>query len=127
MRERTFTITDERQLGFALGFIPKQPLPLEVTVRPYKPQRSDSQNRRLWKLHGEASKVTGYTPEELHEEALCRHFGYTEQVRSNPWTGEMETKRVPMKRSSSRNKPEFAAFMEGVELFYGQTLGVWLE
>lgn len=127
MQERTFTITDERQLGFALGFIPRQPLPLEVTVRPYKPQRSDSQNRRLWLLHGKASEVTGYTPEELHEEALCRHFGYTEQQRVNPWTGEIEHKRVPMKRSSARNKAEFAAFMEGVEIFYGQTLGVWLE
>jgi len=124
---RTFTITDERQLGFALGFIPKQPLPLEVTVRPYSPTRTSVQNRRLWALHGKASEFTGYTPEELHEEALCRHFGYREVVRVNPWTKESETKREPLKRSSQRNRKEFAAFMEATELFYATELGVWLE
>lgn len=127
MIERTLIITDQIQLWYALGYIPRQPLPLEVTVRPHKPQRSDLQNRRLWKLHGLAGEVTGYTTDELHEEALCRHFGYTEQQRTNPWTGEIETKRIPMKRSSSRNKPEFATFMEATEILYGQTLGVWLE
>jgi hypothetical protein len=34
--------------------------------------------------------------------------------------------RVPLKRSSTRDKKEFAEFMDFVENFYGSEFGVWL-
>lgn len=98
----------------------------ETVPIPLREQRSIPQNKRLWLLYTAASEVTGYTPEELHEEMLCAHFGYTVVECKSPWTGEIETKRRPLKRSSTRDKVEFAKFMEFVEMFYGEKLGVWL-
>lgn len=77
-------------------------------------------------LHTAASEVTGYTPDEMHEEALCKHYGYTEQERKDLFTGEIVIKRVPLKRSSTRDTKEFAKFSEFVENWYGSEFGVWL-
>ena len=125
-QERTFQVETEQQRDMLSRFALRQPLPFQAAFGPLRSQRSLPQNARLWKLHSLASEVTGYTPEELHEEMLCAHFGYSERERTNPWTGEIEIKRVPLKRSSVRDTKEFAAFMEFVENFYGATLGVWL-
>lgn len=77
-------------------------------------------------LHTAASEVTGYGKDEMHEEALCKHFGYTEVERKDLLTGEILTKRIPLKRSSTRDKKEFAEFMEATETWYGSEFGVWL-
>lgn len=100
--------------------------PLKVTIEEYHEKRSDSQNKRLWALHTLASEVTGYTPEEMHELALCEHFGSAEKECKNPWTGDIEIKRVPLKRSSARDVKEFAKFMEATENLYVTKLGVFL-
>jgi hypothetical protein len=57
----------------------------------------------------------------MHEEALCRHFGYTEHRMPTGWI-----KRVPLKRSSVREKKEFSEFMESTEAWYASEFGVWL-
>ena len=126
MPERCFQVTTEAQREWLSRFVVRQPLPYQAVVGELKEQRTITQNARLWLLHTAASGVTGYTPEEIHEEMLCAHYGYTEKERTNPWTGEIETKRVPNKRSRTRDKKEFAKFMEFVENFYGERLGVWL-
>lgn len=124
--ERQFQVTAEQQRDFLLRFLPKQQLPLLVTVGPLRKRRTSKSNARLWALHSAASELTGYTPAEAHEEMLCAHYGYTEKERKNPWTGEIEIKRIPLKRSSTRDPQEFAKFMDFVERFYGDNLGVWL-
>ena len=124
--ERQFQVTAEQQRDFLLRFLPKQQLPLLVTVGPLRKRRTSKSNARLWALHSAASELTGYTPEEAHEEMLCAHYGYTEKERKNPWTGKIEIKRIPLKRSSTRDTQEFAKFMDFVERFYGDNLGVWL-
>lgn len=94
--------------------------PWQITVAPYRKQRSEAANRRLWALHTLAAKVTGYSPDEMHEFALCRHFGHRDVK-----IGKL-TMRFPLKRSSARNTKEFAEFMESTEAFYISDFGVWL-
>lgn len=124
MEPRIFIIEDADQLDRLAQFIGRQvkQLPLEVTVKNYVPKRSNPQNSRFWKLHALASQETGDTPEDLHEMALCRFFGYTEHKRLDG-----TIKRVPLKRSSQRDKEEFGKLMEQTEIFYATELGVWLQ
>lgn len=126
MNERKFLVESDRQKEQFLAFLSRQPLPFQASLGPIRETRSLNQNARLWLLHTAASEVTGYTPDEMHEEALCKHFGYTEQERKDLFTGEILMKRVPNKRSSTRDKAEFAQFMEATEIWYGNELGCWL-
>lgn len=126
-QERTFQVTTEQQRAMLAAFVTRQPIPFQAALGPLREQRSTNQNSRLWALHTAASQVTGYTPDEMHEEALCKHFGYSEVERKDLFTGEITNKRVPLKRSSTRDKKEFAEFMESTEIWYGSTFGVWLE
>lgn len=109
-----------------IGKLPANAL-WDVTIEKHVERRSNDQNARLWKLHTLAGEVTGYSAEEMHEHALCRHFGFTEDERKDLFTGEITVKRTPNKRSSKRNKKEFAQFMEATEAWYIAELGVFLE
>ena len=125
MTERRFVLHSAAILDHMVAFLSKHlggDRPLEVIVRPYIEKRSLEQNARLWLLHTAAAKVVGCSPEDMHEDMLCAMFGYTE-VRMP--SGDL--KRVPLKRSSARNRKEFAEFMEYVESFYIRELGVWLD
>lgn len=122
MDSRTFTPETEAQRDYLARFIAKQPLPFQCEVGPVREARSLTQNARLWLLHTAAADVTGCSPARMHEDMLCEHYGYTEKRLPS---GDLE--RVPLKRSSARDKKEFAVFMEFVERFYGETLGVWLD
>ena len=126
MKDRTFQVETEQQREMLSRFTSRRPVPFQAVIGEIRKQRTLPANRRLWLLHTAASDVTGYTPEECHEEMLCAHYGYTEKERTNPWTGECEMKKTPNKRSSVRDTKEFAKFMEHCENFYGETLGVWL-
>lgn len=117
---RTFVIEDEQQQQRLLAFLANRPLPFQVEYGPVREQRSVSQNSRLWALHQLASKETGYAPDELHELMLCRYFGTKELDVSG------HKIMVPLKRSSTRDKQEFRAFLDSVETFYASELGVWL-
>ena len=74
-----------------------------------------------------AGKQLGYSPGEMHEEALCRYFGFKEETRVDLFTGEMVKRRVPLRRSSARNKKEFHDYMEATENWYASDFGIWLE
>ena len=128
MQPRTWIIENLEQMSRLAGYLPRLiEYPLEISVKGYVPKRTVEQNARLWKLHTMASEITGYTPVEMHEEALCHHFGYVTEERMCILTGSKETKRVPLKRSSQRDKKEFRAFMDSTEMWYANELGVWLE
>tara|TARA_R110000868_G_scaffold170049_1_gene405146 strand:- start:331 stop:714 length:384 start_codon:yes stop_codon:yes gene_type:complete len=126
MQPRTFILeTVDQQCRFA-AFIAKQNLPLEVSVCAYKKRRTIPQNKRLWDLHGLASEATGYSKDEMHDLALCKHFGSTETKRTNPLTGREEVRQVPLKRSSDLNTAAFAKFMDATEIWYANELGIFL-
>lgn len=118
--DRTFRIEDDLQRQRLKQFIDARNLPFQVDVGPIREQRTLSQNSRLWALHQLAAAATGHAPDELHEIMLCKFFG----------TKEIEVcgirREVPAKRSSTRDKQEFRAFLDSVETFYASELGVWL-
>lgn len=122
MVDRTFKLTTAEQFDRLLAILRRMQLPLEVIARPWHDRRTNEQNARLWNLHTLAGQHTGYSPDEMHEEALCKHFGYTEKKMLSGWI-----KKVPLKRSSLRNKKEFREFMDATEMWYASEFGVWLD
>lgn len=117
---RTFLITEPAQLPRLSTFLSKQELPLNIEVRPHVPRRSNAQNARLWGLHQLAADHCGVSAADMHEDMLCEHFGYVEKKLPS---GVM--KRVPLRRSSQRDKTEFRKFLDYVENFYACELGVF--
>ena len=98
----------------------------DVSIAEHVDRRSNEQNKRLWALHTLASEITGYTPEEMHELCLCQHYGFSEHEAKNPFTGEIQLMKTPLKRSSQRDKKEFRKFLDFVEDYYVANLGVFL-
>lgn len=93
----------------------------DVTIDPHVDRRTTDQNARLWALHTKAAEVTGYTPGQMHELALAYYFGSQRVQLGDAVIWE------PKKRSSNRDKKEFADFMASVEEWYITELGVWLD
>lgn len=122
--ERRFVLHNDFIRSNVLSFIGKMDIgaAMEVIIRPFIDKRTIEQNARLWLLHTKAAEYVGCTAEDMHEDMLCKIYGYTE-IRMP--SGDL--KRKPLKRSSQRNKKEFAQFMEQVEAFYISELGVWLD
>lgn len=46
-----------------------------VLIEEVKCERSLQQNKYLWVIYTEISKVTGYEKQDIHEDILKRHFG----------------------------------------------------
>jgi hypothetical protein len=124
MNERRFVLHNDFIRTNLISFLQKMSLEttMEVVVRPFVGKRSNEQNARLWALHGKAAEFVGCTADDMHEEMLCKIYGYSEIKMPSGYV-----KRVPLKRSSQRNKKEFAQFMEQVEAFYISELGVFLD
>lgn len=124
MIERHFVLHNEFIRKNMLAFLAKLSIepPVEVLVRPHIAKRSLEQNARLWALHTKAGEYVGCTAEDMHEEMLCKVYGYSEVKMPSGYM-----KRIPLKRSSQRNRKEFGQFMEQVEEFYISELGVYLD
>lgn len=118
---KTFVIETPEQQSRLCQFVAARPLPFMTEIGPIRKQRTLGQNNRLWKLHELVANETGNTVEDMHEEALCRHFGFSEVRMPTGWI-----KRVPLKRSSARETAEFAKFMESTEAWYATEFGAWL-
>lgn len=117
---KTFHIETDDQRQNLFKFLSARELPFQIEFGPIREQRSLNQNSRLWALHQLASAETGYTPDEMHNLMLAKFYGVKEiQVE-----GAIVT--VPAKRSSTRDKAEFRAFLENVENFYASEFGCWL-
>jgi hypothetical protein len=124
--ERNFHVETEQQRAYLSAFVLRQPLPFQALLGPLRKKRSTTANARLWLLHTMAGNHLGYSPEEMHEFALCRHYGYTEREVKDLLTGEITMKRVPNKRSSTRDSKEFRELTESTEIWYGEEFGCWL-
>lgn len=121
MTPRTFIVDQPDLLPKLSAFLARQELPLAVEVREHVPKRTNAQNARLWKLHTLAAEVVGCSPADMHEDMLCEHYGYAEKKMPSG-----DVKRIPLKRSSQRDKKEFRAFLDFVDNFYACNLGVWI-
>lgn len=119
----TILLDSPERVQYALKVIGRLPLDQawDLTVEKHKDKRTNEQNARLWALHSKAAAHVGCGAEEMHQEMLCEFFGATEVKMPNG-----QVRRVPVKRSSQRDKAEFSAFMEFVETFYITNLGIFL-
>ena len=117
-----FIVDTEAKRTRAAGILGKLPLDgriWDVSIKPYQSRRSVDANRRLWALHKLAADETGHSVDELHE--LCKAMFLPRK--------EIEVageKREVCGASHKLNKKDFRDFMEQVEAFYIEKLGVFL-
>ena len=91
-----------------------------VEVQPHRKRRSDSQNRRYFKLVTMAAEVVGCSKEELHDQLLGAYWGWRE-VNIGP-----RRFRVPAERSKMKDTKAFADYSTWCEEKIIQYCGVWL-
>lgn len=119
-----FVLKNERQAALAITAVQKLEVrakkPWVVTIEPHFEKRTTQANARLWALHALMANHVGVTPAEMHEEALCRYFGYRE-VQIGPFI-----RRVPLQRSRMQDKATFQAFLFATEAWYLEEFGVYL-
>lgn len=119
---RLFIVDTEAKRARAAGILGKLPLDgriWDVSIKPYQSRRSVDANRRLWALHKLAADETGHSVDELHE--LCKSmFLPRKMVKAG---GE---EREVCGSSAKLSKKDFRDFMERVEAFYIEKLGVFL-
>jgi hypothetical protein len=88
----------------------------EITIKAFKPRRSNQQCRYLfgvvypWILEQGGEALRGYTKEDLHEYMLGDHFGW-EVVEIFG-----KKKHRPLRRSSKLTKQEFTDFLQHIEV-----------
>jgi hypothetical protein len=122
MKPRKFVIAKSEQYPLVAKVIEKMTdLPVEVIVQDFVPLRTLPQNKRLWALHALAADLIGCTPDDVHEDMLCKLYGWQDVKMPSG-----DVRRVALKRSSGMNKKEFREFLDNVENFYASELGVWL-
>lgn len=122
MTSRSIIVDSEDRRARAVAILQSIPItkPLEVTVGPYSPNRSDQQNRRYWLLMGLLATTTGHDKDELHEFCKEKFLG----TREIEVSGERRVVRPSTRRLKVK---EFAEYMEKVESWMIESLGVWLE
>jgi len=122
MKTRKFVIESPEQYSLAAKAIANMTeVPAEILVHDFVAMRTLSQNKRLWALHALAADLIGCTPEDVHEDMLCKFFGWEEKKMPSG-----EFRRIAAMRSSAMNKKEFRDFLDNVENFYASELGIWL-
>lgn len=120
----TIILDSPAKLDRFCGWVRKLDLsrPWRVDVDPFRARRSLGANARLWALHTLAGDAVGCSAYEMHEDMLCKFFGYTEIKMPSGII-----RQIPLERSSTKDTKKFREFMEKVEAFYISELGVWLE
>ena len=119
---RLFIVDTEAKRARAATILAKLPLDgriWDVSIKPYQSRRSVDANKRLWALHKLAADETGHSVDELHE--LCKAMFLPRK--EIDVAGE---KREVCGASHKLNKKDFRDFMERVEAFYIEKLGVFL-
>lgn len=105
----------ERTATVIAGLAPDKPW--RVLVSPYRNKRSPEQNKLLWAIYTEMVQGTGHTPEELHD-AMKKKFLAPKFIT----VGDEQVAIIP--DSSTLDVKEFSEFVERVQAFAAQELGV---
>ena len=82
----------------------------DVTVKPWKSQRSLDQNARYWKLITEFGEFCGYDKDEMHEEVGRRFLSYEKPMP----TGEIKTFTKSTKKLNTKEMAELQDHIERV-------------
>ena len=106
------------------AFLQAQPLPLEVSSRPWKKTRSNEQNALLFGVvYPPIAEAMGYTVEDIHEYMLGRHFGWVDakvpKTPRNPDGLESRPFRTTTRDETGKRNvlstAEFSKFLDTVE------------
>lgn len=117
-------LATEQQRSRWVEFVQAQALPLDVSCAPYRQTRSNEQNNWLWGVaYVPLVERTGYTPEEIHEYALGKHFGWVDRkvpkTPRNPEGIESVPRRTTTRDENGKRSvldaKAFKAFTETVE------------
>ena len=79
---------------------------LAIELGPMKKHRTNNQERYYRKWAGEFSKFCGMTPDELHEELLCKAFGSEERLTK------FGIRRRPLKRSGDTSRSNYSELID---------------
>jgi len=102
-------IREERQRNHALDTIKALDIATvyEVTIKPYKRNRSLEQNSLMWKWYSIIANDLGYTTEEIHEEFMRKLLTPTIVKTPSGMVEVYSTKKLKVK--------EMTAYLEGIE------------
>jgi hypothetical protein len=95
--------------------------PLKLTVEPFRARRSNTQNARHWLLLQKVAAELGMSPDDIHEVALCRYFGYEEKK-----VGGI-IRQIPLERSRVQDVKRFAEFARATEEWIIHEFGIFLD
>ena len=79
---------------------------LAIELGPMKKHRTNNQERYYRKWAGEFAKFCGMTPDELHEELLCKAFG-SEEIFTK-----FGIRRSPLKRSGDTSRSNYSELID---------------
>ena len=79
---------------------------LAIELGPMKKHRTNNQERYYRKWAGEFAKFCGMTPDELHEELLCKAFGSEERLTK------FGIRRRPLKRSGDTSRCNYSELID---------------
>jgi hypothetical protein len=103
----------ESVFRFLSGLSPDKPW--QITVKPFRRLRSESQNKYLWGavyptiLQDGGEALAGWTKDDLHEFFLGEHFGW-ETIE-----GFGRRRMKPLRRSKALNTTEFMDFVDFIQ------------
>ena len=102
-------IREERQRNHALDTIKALDIATvyEVTIKPYKRNRSLEQNSLMWKWYSIIADDLGYTTEEIHEEFMRKLL--------IPITMQTPSGMVEVYSTKKLKVKEMTAYLEGIE------------
>lgn len=91
---------------------------LEVTIKPYRKNRSNAQNRLMWMWYGTLSDDLGYSTDELHELCKARFLGVEERqiLGESVFMARSTTKITTIEFTDYLNKIEALAIELGITL-----------
>jgi hypothetical protein len=89
-----------------LSLVDEMPLGLTITVEKIKKERSRQQEKYYRKWCNAFARHCGLTPDEMHDEMLCRAYG-SEEVETK-----FGIKRRPMKRSGQLTAKKYSELID---------------
>lgn len=111
MKTDRFIIRDNYRLNNCLAFITRLPLDKEwsVEIKPFKKQRSDSQNRLYWSWIHCFSDYNGDLPDDLHDHFRKSFLGYKRTKVLGKW-------RKRLISTTELNVEQFTAYLNRIEM-----------
>jgi hypothetical protein len=115
---KNFQVVNNEDRGRVINYLKAINIekPLSVSIKLYKPNRSDAQNRLYWKWLKIMGDDLGYTDKEMHDLMRDQFLGYTETVVME------KTIKQLVSTADLKVKP-FADYLRQIEIFAASDFG----